>query len=323
MFAPCSVACGKPEAYKSWRPGYKSGSLPQKLELNDYINTMEQPLTSLRAVLTRQKPVIPCTAPPSRHPWYKLWPNLNNSVQLWNEFNLDTLNNMYGKVLDFQVPNDQLICPRPHQYFDGVIIKTEKEAKHMISWNYEMMKPCLGFAKSYLQLHDGTQLRHEYSSVAEPARARLPNMSKRATADHIIWLDDISDETLVVGISKTSNTWRGSAIERENNTVRSIAPLRHLANLCKLSNTRYGYIQTDEELVACCFTKETGATELEVMIMPIKWSKHTVNALTTDLALWWMGMLAMSDPKNRIILPKGEMAPLSSLGSPEFPYLDH
>lgn len=40
----------------------------------------------------------------------------------------------------------------------------------------------------------------------------------------------------------------------------SLWPLRQLANLCDMAKTRYGYIVTDQDLVACCFHKTKART---------------------------------------------------------------
>lgn len=68
-------------------------------------------------------------------------------------------------------------------------------------------------------------------------------------------------------------------------------PLGQLANIRKVAQTRHGYIQTDQEMVVCCFSE--GPEGWKVAIMPVPWSRHGVDVLTTDLALWWLCMLAM------------------------------
>lgn len=82
----------------------------------------------------------------------------------------------------------------------------------------------------------------------------------------------------------------------------SLWPLRQLAELCKKSQTRYGYIQTDEEVVVCCFSKSiVDPGKLCVSVMPVPWARHGVHLLTVDLALWWLCMLAMSGEGREIV----------------------
>lgn len=60
-------------------------------------------------------------------------------------------------------------------------------------------------------------------------------------------------------------------------------PVRQLANICRESRTRYGYIQTEEEMVVCCFSEITEDWKAAVMAIP--WSRYGPDTLTTDLAL--------------------------------------
>ncbi len=64
-------------------------------------------------------------------------------------------------------------------------------------------------------------------------------------------------QNLVVGLGRVSTKWSGRGLlARLDNReffwpVRQ--PVRQLAHLCKITKTRYGYIQTNEELVALEF----------------------------------------------------------------------
>ncbi|KAJ4296943.1 hypothetical protein N0V88_003859 [Collariella sp. IMI 366227] len=84
-----------------------------------------------------------------------------------------------------------------------------------------------------------------------------------------------------------------------------------LANICEKAKTRYGYIQTDEEPVVCCFSKEADGPWKAAMI-PVPWSKHGPLVLTTDLALWWLCMLAMSNQNDRAIISEANMIKIDS-----------
>lgn len=46
--------------------------------------------------------------------------------------------------------------------------------------------------------------------------------------------------------------------------------------------------------------------------MPIPWSRHGENELTTDLALWWISMLAMSVPQHRAIVGEEQMVRINA-----------
>ncbi|CAK7236769.1 hypothetical protein SCUCBS95973_009723 [Sporothrix curviconia] len=90
------------------------------------------------------------------------------------------------------------------------------------------------------------------------------------------------------------------------------------------NRTRYGYIQTDQELVACCFSagaettpggKSKDREDWAVEIMPVPWSAELRSCgephiLTTELALWWLCMLALSDGHHALV-PKADIVPIN------------
>lgn len=45
------------------------------------------------------------------------------------------------------------------------------------------------------------------------------------------------------------------ATHLDKGTIELLWPLRQLANLCDKTGTRYGYLQTEEEMMVCCFSK--------------------------------------------------------------------
>jgi len=217
---------------------------------------------------------------------------------------LDNLNDSYGHVLDLAIPHETL---RPDQVLADVAIDGPNSIKHLIGWNEGLMKPTLQFAKSRLELHPGVVLRHNYSTADKSNFASIPNGPRKLIVDHIIALDDFPGPNLVVGLGRPSSKWSGRKLanQLDNASMELLWPLRQLANICRIAQTRYGYIQTDEELVTCCFSK--AAEKWKVAIMPIPWSRYGVDVLTTDLALWWLCMLAMSARHHRAIVEEGEM----------------
>lgn len=236
---------------------------------------------------------------------------VDGSVTVWAEFTLKNLNESYGHVLDFAVPEQMLLGPRPDQALAGVVINRAEDINHLISWNHRLMQPTLQFAKSHLRLHPGVILHHRYSTADKSALASLPGGPKRLAVDHVIALDDYPGPNLVVGIGRPSSKWSGRRLVSQlNDPAKELLwPLRQLANICKAAQTRYGYIQTDEEMVVCCFSE--GPEGWKVAIMPVPWSRHGVDVLTTDLALWWLCMLAMSAHHHRAIVGEREMVKIN------------
>ncbi|KAI5920151.1 hypothetical protein F4810DRAFT_684243 [Camillea tinctor] len=104
-----------------------------------------------------------------------------------------------------------------------------------------------------------------------------------------------------------------------NNTDEKIVwPLSQLANACKIAQTRYGYIQTEEHMIVCRFSIHNREI-WNVALMPIPWTCYGADKLTTDLALWWLGMLAMSDSRHRTIVREEEMVRINAWEETKLP----
>jgi hypothetical protein len=126
-------------------------------------------------------------------------------------------------------------------------------------------------------------------------------------------------QNLVVSLGRPSSKWSGRKLQSQIPNVKTELrwPIRQLENICKTADTRYGYIQTDEELVVCCFSRN--GEQWKAAIMPIPWTKHGSEVLTTGLAVWWLCMLAMSDSHHRAIIAEAEMV---GIGDWDVIYLD-
>ncbi|MBE3041790.1 hypothetical protein IMZ48_04265 [Candidatus Bathyarchaeota archaeon] len=171
-----------------------------------------------------------------------------------------------------------------------------------------MIKPTLEFAKEHLGLYPGVVLRYIQSSADNPSFTRLPDVGRTTLVDHVIRIDEYTAANLVVGLGKTSQKWSGKRVLNQRGEVKAgyILPLQQLANICALGRTRYGYIQSEEELVACRFSMDDGEV-WRAAIMPVPWSRHGAEVLTTGLALWWLSMLAMSHEDHRGIVGHGSI----------------
>ncbi|KAI1380574.1 hypothetical protein F4677DRAFT_403938 [Hypoxylon crocopeplum] len=262
--------------------------------------------TTLRLTLTQNKPLIQCntsikwnTQPAAQ------WPDIE-SVEVWRDFNLSNLNNgMYASLLDFAVPERELACPRAYQMLAGVTINRPNDINHLISRNDALMQATLNMPKSRLRLHPELALSHAYRAHNMSTIAHVEDLERRANVDHVIALDQVPNRNLVVGLGRPSSKFGIGQIVRDHGPIqakisRHIWPLRQLGHLCSVANTPFGYIQTDKELVACYFVKNGSPNTFRVYIMPIPWSSHGLTVLTTDLALWWLCMMALSHPYPQI-----------------------
>ncbi|KAI6084608.1 hypothetical protein F4821DRAFT_279999 [Hypoxylon rubiginosum] len=263
--------------------------------------------TTLRHILSQPKPVVPCKSKAFKNSKGD-WPELRAAgVSLWTDFNLNNLNESYGHVLDLQIPDD-LSTPKPDQTFAALEVTSPIDINHLIKWNDEMINPTVDFARKYLNLHNGVFLSTRVEAPDKSTLARIKVGRAPVKLDHLIALDEYPSTNLVVGLGRPTSKFhaRELADEPAKTSAERFWPMRQLANLCEVAKTRYGYIQTNEDFLACCFSRN-GPKSWKVAVMPIPWSRYGENQLTTDLALWWLSMLAMSSRQNRILVKEEEM----------------
>ncbi|KID76032.1 hypothetical protein MGU_11780 [Metarhizium guizhouense ARSEF 977] len=135
--------------------------------------------TTLRQVLTQQKPLLPCTSTSNRNTTHGSWPKLDESVVIWDEFNLKTLNESYGHLLDVAVPDTLLASPQANQVLAGIVVNTAEDINHLISWNHGLMEPTLRFAKSRLGLYPGLALYQKIFDSRQIAHGQLARCGRK------------------------------------------------------------------------------------------------------------------------------------------------
>ncbi|KAI0116471.1 hypothetical protein GGR51DRAFT_574775 [Nemania sp. FL0031] len=268
--------------------------------------------TTLRHILTQQKPIFACKVGAGKNSKKETWPFLTNErVTIWEDFNLDNLNESYGHILDHSIPEHCLAVPSPGQVLDPDIKITKcGDINYLINWNNEVLGPALKFARERLNLHRGVFLRCQIAAPDKSETAWVREAGGKSKVDHYITLDEFPRSNLVVGLGRPSSRFQGRTLASQPPYANkeTLWPLRQLAQACMIANTRYGYILTEEDLVACCFSRnKLEPKKWRAALMLIPWSRHGENQLTTDLALWWLSMLAMSAPHNRAIVDEDEM----------------
>lgn len=266
--------------------------------------------TTLRRLLTREKPAVPSTITStnkSNGDWAKL---KKTRARIWDEFNLDNLNKGFAHILDTQLPEELVQLPSPDTTLGGLTINVPHDLFRFTEHNNSVMKPCLNVAKFLLGFQPGVALRHSHSSADRTLVCKVPDIPGKTNVDHFIGIDDFPHSHLLVGFVRPSSKWSGRKLANclGDPPISQLLSLSQLANQCVLAKTRYGYIQTDEELTVCRFA--TRNSEQTVAFMPVPWSRHGPGTLTTDLALWWLAVLAMCGARHREITEEDDIVPL-------------
>lgn len=121
---------------------------------------------TLREALTQRKPLpvlVPRPTPTENTRGPKSKPL---EIRSWVEFNLETLDQGYGHVLDLPILDLSL----PWVAGSGlgkVPVEKDHDLCHLAEWNDALLKPALHFAKHQLGLHPGVELKYNTSTIAE------------------------------------------------------------------------------------------------------------------------------------------------------------
>ncbi|EPE09536.1 hypothetical protein F503_07312 [Ophiostoma piceae UAMH 11346] len=288
-------------------------------------------LITLRDALARQKPSATCTMAPGPNTRKVSWPEFDDSVTLWSSFNIQCLNESYGSVLDLPLPAYVALDLPAVDELHAVDSGSDEGPRQMMAWTNSVVRPVLTFSKKHLELHKGTALQFGTSGADWGRRAAdiVPQLDARTHIDIVIGLNDYAQQSLVLGFGRASSRWRPGSIVSDPSKSKGnlLWPLRQLANLCMLAKCRYGYIQTNESLVAVCFAdnpvdKQPAATikpvaggkKVYAQFMPVPWNtEHGTSGatLTTEMALWWLCMLSLAD-RPRGLEPVDKIVPIDT-----------
>lgn len=237
------------------------------------------------------------------------WPRFDSdenfeAITVWDEFTLENLNASYGHLLDAEVPEHELVAPQFNLGPDAAQFTKPDQIMQLLKLSDEVLEPALQHARERLQIENGTSVLHRLKLDGHQPGIRSTNKNSRIRSDHLIELDDYSLPTLVWGLGRPCRMFPARTLVGNASSDEDKWPLRQLANLCFHSRTRYGYILTEEDLLTCCFTAEDPEEResgWSAAIMPVPWTKTGEGQLTTDLALWWLCMLAISGRHNRVL----------------------
>lgn len=122
---------------------------------------------------------------------------------------------------------------------------------------------------------------------------------------------DAKPTLYAVGDSKLSQKWKSTYLRhedpkaagfpsREETGIRTqrTKPLEQMATYCRIGETRYGYVVTQDELVVLRARRigKTQSTQKSAAFeyKAIPWSEHGPGKLTVNLAIWALGCMGMN-----------------------------
>lgn len=167
-------------------------------------------MTTLRDVLTQSKPWIPQSKMSSHHTPGR-WPEFydEGSIVLWDDFNLDTLNESYGHILEQAVPAEVLErLPDPDDVLGDVRIAKQADALRLVEWHDQLLGPTLDIAKTNLGLYPNMRLEHGVTAPDGSSTARVQVDKRSLKVDHKIQLDEYPTPCLVLGSARPASRFR-------------------------------------------------------------------------------------------------------------------
>ncbi len=250
-------------------------------------------------------------------------------IKVWEDFNFNSLKSIYGGQLQTTLNrrftfHDFSAIPG----FPFCEIHDEKSLDYLIAkWNYSMIADALSTAQSHLDNHPAHRRIHMVGGSQADYPASSPKYRpdwgavRRATA--CIG----KPKNVLPGETKLSQKWSSTFIRLgdvkfDYTKVDWLRPLAQIFSYCVRSNSRYGYVITDKELVVVRISPGSdtdsdsvfdiqGSSEssdltpaararssgiLEFQAIPWGFDKHPVyrngKGMTVNLALWWLHMMA-------------------------------
>lgn len=274
---------------------------------------LDGPTTTVMEYLTRPNPAVTLVEKLSTglghhmHCWWDV-----RNLEDWETFGLDTIKAIPGFSYSeessglLNVPIPAAALPQPHADQPLVQPSNERALQDAITTFYAAkinaaLKTCQG---------------HQHHITMVPQRTK---------EDGPFYLSAYAnDETnalgrgRVVGLVKTFEVWN-SSMRKEKNSKQTLylAGLSHLHRKMRESNTRYGFIITEIELVCVRMGTEDGTPYFGFLELskPITLSEQT--GLTACLALWYLHMLAGDAPL------EGQCGYKIDLGPPHPPPRQH
>ncbi|KAF7545061.1 hypothetical protein G7046_g9649 [Stylonectria norvegica] len=155
------------------------------------------------------------------------------------------------------------------------------------------------------------------STVGEPSDSQSNICGGEESVDTVVdkWCVEVVRPALKHGAEHIQRSTRAKqasihpdwTVHQEKDRVKIVL----LATYCKATETRYGFLITPDELVACRFHQLPDASKLGVHYKAVPWENHGRDKMTVNLAIWALSMLAV-DPEQRKMVAEDALLPLNS-----------
>jgi len=257
-----------------------------------------------------------------------------SELNVWEEFNFNSLNELYKDTLQQLFNTDDLPSFNQKLPYHITEIRSENTLNSLlIRWNNAVVSAALAASQSRsLNKRKSPSPREEIFMACGCQATILPRQDLKLNKKLPDWAGIMKGNThklpeknrivhanLLPGDTKLSTKWNSKSIEKNKINSENKAPINQLLTYCVIAKVRYGYIITQEELVVfrVSETHRSGTPAppksklgpQDVQIGKSKY-KHTMeykaipwkpdggprsDGLTVNLALWGLHMLAAQE----------------------------
>ena len=240
-----------------------------------------------------------------------------DSISLREGFRIESLLEMYGSLLWRRMSNEQLKLLSP---FDV------PNAPYYEIWNENSLENLLAFSSQW-PVNGGLVLPQELQEPLSKSPSKYISMARGGQTESTKSLqpdwagkDKFTNSNILPGDTKlarkrSSNNTPIGKVPHKKPKANWLRPLQQLSSYCMKCQCRYGYIITEEELVALRVSADPGASRSVRMLefKSIPWKNSSVDGIcmTVNLALWWLHMLALGDTKMQDVYDNTDLFPSS------------
>ncbi|RSL48142.1 hypothetical protein CEP53_009641 [Fusarium sp. AF-6] len=258
------------------------------------------PFESLQAILTKANPPIRDESNPPRNVLQSriAAPVDSFEVARWSDFNLETLMEAYGDILNEQVQ------VKNHAPTELPSIRYLADLKTVAQ---SCIFPTLQYTIEAGARHLGIRLGRHLPTIDFRTSLRLIGDQDQACYPAFT-LRSGDEKAHIVGCVQFAKQWHSRDLLGTSSTAKR--PIGRLIRYCRNANTRYGFVFTSSEVMVIRLSASDITRPCQVEWRAIPWDASGGNVLTVNLALWFLAMMSLNEDHRTICRPT-ELLPLN------------
>ncbi|KAJ4006066.1 hypothetical protein NW752_001313 [Fusarium irregulare] len=254
--------------------------------------------TSIQDSLASDNPTLQVESKPTQLVNTNVADITNPKIAHWNDFDLDSLRQAYGDLLE-QHPVPRVASSHSPLKVNGLTDLKKVFVDHVFP---RLMQPIKTGA---------TVLGGRLGDILPDVSMCKDTLVERRYRSALSLMSDNGVHYLVSCVLLETQ-WTSAMVESTNSGAVACLPLRRVAAYCLSTNTRYGFVLTPGEIVVVRVSgtayDKTQPCLIEWKAVP--WNASGPNTLTVSLSLWFIAMMSLN-PTHRVLCPPGTAPPVN------------